>query len=160
MSSNDLLLQRGDANTAKIRCPVKTDSAYTPPPMNRHLFRHNTPLTGLIVAFAAAVAASAALRYGLMESDALHGVCAAASDDWRCAARRYAPHLFIDQRIGWLALSAGALAMATRIPVLVAVAVISGGAGLILYSADYAAAGLLLGLISLTSTRSRRRGAY
>ena len=39
-------------------------------------------------------------------------------------------------------------------------AVISGGAGLILYSADYAAAGLLLGLIALTSTRSRRSHAH
>lgn len=160
MSANDPLLQRGDANTAKIRCPVATDSAYTPPPMNRHLFHRNAPLTGLIIAFTAAVAASAALRYGLMESDALHGVCAAASDDWRCAARRYAPQLFIDQRIGWLALASGALAMATRIPALTALAVVSGGAGLILYSADYAAAGLLLGLVALTSTRSRRRGAH
>lgn len=160
MSSNDLLLQRGDANTAKIPCPVATDSAYTPAAMNRHLFHHNVPLTGLIVAFAAVVAASVALRYGLMESDALHGLCAAASDDWRCAARRYVPQLFIDQRIGWLALVAGALAMATRIPALAAAAVISGGAGLILYSADYAAAGLLLGLIALTSTRSRRGHAH
>lgn len=160
MSLNDLLLQRGDANTAKIRCPVATDSAYTPPPMNRHLFHRNTPVTGLIAAFAAAVAASAALRYGLMESDALHGLCAAASDDWRCAARRYVPQLFIDQRIGWLALVAGALAIATRIPALAATAVLSGGAGLILYSADYAAAGLLLGLIALTSNRSRRSHAH
>ncbi|MCQ9377617.1 hypothetical protein [Methyloversatilis sp. XJ19-49] len=128
--------------------------------MNRHLFHRNTPVTGLIVAFTAAVAASATLRYGLMESDVLHGLCAAASDDWRCAARRYAPQLFIDQRIGWLALAAGALAMATRIPMLAAVAVVSGGAGLILYSADYAAAGLLLGLIALASTRSRRSHAH
>lgn len=127
--------------------------------MNRHLFPRNAPLTGLIIAFTAAVAASAALRYGLMESDALHNLCAAANGDWRCAARRHAPQLFIDQRIGWLALSAGALAMATRIPVLAAVAVVSGGAGLILYSADYAAAGLLFGLIALTSSRSRRNGA-
>ncbi|MDP3874163.1 MAG: hypothetical protein Q8Q80_16010 [Methyloversatilis sp.] len=128
--------------------------------MNRHLFHRNAPLTGLIVAFAAAVAASAALRYGLMESDALHGLCAATSDDWRCAARRYAPQLFIDQRIGWLALASGALAVATRIPALTALAVVSGGAGLILYSADYAAAGLLLGLVALTSTRSRRNSAH
>ena len=104
------------------------------------------------VAFALAVAGSVALRYGLMESDALHGVCALANDDWRCLVRRWAPQIFIDHRIGWLALAAGVAAALARSRAMAKLALVGGGAGLVLYSTDHAAAGLLLGLIVLCPT--------
>ncbi len=106
----------------------------------------------LLVALALAVAGSVALRYGLMESDALHGVCALANDDWRCLVRRWAPQIFIDHRIGWLALVAGVAAALVRSRAMAKLALIGGGAGLVLYSTDHAAAGLLLGLIVLCPT--------
>jgi hypothetical protein len=127
--------------------------------MIRSLFRHTlqtAPGPKLLWALSAAVIASIAVRYALMESDALHAVCAAAGHDWRCVLRRWLPQLFIDQRIGWLALAAGLLSILTRHIALARVAIVSGGAGLILYSADYAAAGLLLGLIRIASHRSQR----
>ncbi|HEY9194013.1 MAG TPA: hypothetical protein VIO81_14185 [Methyloversatilis sp.] len=99
-----------------------------------------------------AVAGSVALRYGLMESDVLHGVCALANDDWRCLVRRWAPQIFIDHRIGWLALAAGVAAALARSRTLAKLALVGGGAGLVLYSTDHAAAGLLLGLIVLCSS--------
>ena len=112
----------------------------------------------LLVALALAVAGSVALRYGLMESDALHGVCALANDDWRCLVRRWAPQMFIDHRIGWLALAAGVAAALARSQALAKLALVGGGAGLVLYSTDHAAAGLLLGLIVLCPTaRSGRQ---
>lgn len=130
--------------------------------MARSLLRPNAvspPGLPLLLAFAAAALAAIALRYGLMESDALHAVCASANEDWRCDVRRWAPQLFIQHRIGWLALAAGVLALPTGNRLLANIAVVGGAAGLVLYSADYAAAGLLLGLIARLSPRSRKRRA-
>jgi hypothetical protein len=113
------------------------------------------PGAALLGTLALATLTSIALRYGLMESDLLHGLCAVSDDDWRCMTRRWAPQIFMDQRIGWLALAAGALAWLPAWPLarraLAGLALVSGAAGLVLYSADAAAAGLLLGLITLMS---------
>lgn len=130
--------------------------------MARPLLRSDTfspPGLPLLLALSAAALAAIALRYGLMESDALHAVCASANEDWRCYIRRWAPQLFIQHRIGWLALAAGLLAMPTGSRLLANIAVIGGAAGLVLYSADHAAAGLLLGLIARLSPGSRGRRA-
>lgn len=102
--------------------------------------------TGLLAALALAIAVSAGLRYGLMESDLLHGLCASATGDWRCTVRQWAPQLFMHERIGLAALALGVLALITRLRPLAALAVLAGGAGLVLYAADFAAVGLLLGL--------------
>ncbi len=101
---------------------------------------------GLLAALALAIAVSAGLRYGLMESDLLHGLCAGSTDDWRCAVRQWAPQLFMHERIGLAALALGVLALITRLRPLAALAVLAGGAGLVLYAADFAAVSLLLGL--------------
>lgn len=103
----------------------------------------------LLIALLVAGAASAGLRYGLMESDLLHGLCAGGADDWRCLVRRVAPQLFMQERIGVLALAAGALALLLRYALVARLAVVAGAAGLVLYSADFAAVGLLAGLLVL-----------
>lgn len=103
----------------------------------------------LLIALTVAAAASAGLRYGLMESDLLHGLCAGGADDWRCLVRRFAPQLFMQERVGVLALAAGALALLLRYAFVARLAVVAGAAGLVLYSADFAAVGLLAGLLAL-----------
>ncbi|WP_304002652.1 hypothetical protein [Methyloversatilis discipulorum] len=103
----------------------------------------------LLIALLVTAAASAGLRYGLMESDLLHGLCAGGADDWRCLVRRVAPQLFMQERIGVLALAAGALALLLRYALVARLAVVAGAAGLVLYSADFAAVGLLAGLLVL-----------
>jgi hypothetical protein len=160
------LLQRGDANTPKMSPVVVTDGAYrlmdTRPRKTEHSAEPWRPGATLLGTLALAALASIALRYGLMESDALHTLCASSDEDWRCLTRRWAPQIFMDQRIGWLALAAGALSwlpagtLARR--ALAVLALVSGVAGLVLYSADFAAAGLLLGLITLMSGPASRTG--
>lgn len=97
---------------------------------------------------------SLVLRYGFMQSDVLHGVCATTLEDWRCIVRFWAPQLFVDHRIGWLALAAGVLALLLHRRSVAALAVLAGAAGLVLYSADVSGVGLLLGLIVLSSPPS------
>jgi hypothetical protein len=104
-------------------------------------------LAAVFLSFAGALA----IRYGLMQSDTLGALCAGGTDDCRCALRTWLPQLFIDQRIGWLALASGALALLSGSRPFARIALLSGAAGLVLYSTDYAAAGLLLGLLVLVS---------
>ncbi|MBL8468349.1 MAG: hypothetical protein JNM73_11105 [Methyloversatilis discipulorum] len=103
----------------------------------------------LLIALLVAAAASAGLRYGLMESDLLHGLCASGADDWRCLVRRIAPQLFMQERVGLFALAVGVLALLLRHAFVARLAVVAGAAGLVLYSADFAAVGLLAGLLAL-----------
>lgn len=103
----------------------------------------------LLIALLVAAAASAGLRYGLMESDLLHGLCASGADDWRCLIRRIAPQLFMQERVGLFALAVGVLALLLRQAFVARLAVVAGAAGLVLYSADFAAVGLLAGLLAL-----------
>lgn len=103
----------------------------------------------LLIALLVAAAASAGLRYGLMESDLLHGLCASGADDWRCLVRRIAPQLFMHERVGLFALAVGLLALLLRQALVARLAVVAGAAGLVLYSADFAAVGLLAGLLVL-----------
>jgi len=162
-----MLLQRGDANTSKKRRVTVTDGAYRS--MNTHTRKAEVnaepwrPGAALAVTVALAALSSIALRYGLMESDVLHALCAASGDDWRCVMRRWAPQIFMDQRIGWLALAAGVLSWLPAWPLagraLASLALVSGAAGLVLYSADFAAAGLLLGLMMLMSGAAGRTDA-
>lgn len=158
-----VLLQRGDANTSKMSPVAVTDGAYKL--MNTRPCKAEDDAgsrwlgSALLATLALTTLAGIALRYGLMESDALHAVCASAGEDWRCLTRRWAPQIFIDQRIGWLALAAGALSRPLASRALGHLALVSGAAGLVLYSAEPAAAGLLLGLIGLISLPSAGAGA-
>lgn len=111
--------------------------------------------SSLLAALVLSIVLAAGLRYGLMESDLLHGLCAAGADDWRCTVRQWAPQLFMHERVGLAALALGVLALLTRLRPLAALAVLAGGAGLVLYAADGAAVGLLLGLfVRLTGGRA------
>lgn len=137
-----------------------TDSAYRSMNTRSRKTKDNAepwrPGAALLVTVALATLSSIALRYGLMESDVLHALCAPSDEEWRCVTRRWAPQLFMDQRLGWLALAAGAFSWPLASRALAGLALVSGAAGLVLYSADFAAAGLLLGLITLASGQSSR----
>lgn len=108
----------------------------------------------LLIALAAVFAACAALRYGVMESDLLHLLCASSDNDPRCVLRTLAPHVFMHERVGLAALAFGSAALLFRSPAVAAMAVLAGGGGLVLYAADYAAVGLLLGLFVRLAARS------
>lgn len=108
----------------------------------------------LLIALVAVAAACATLRYGVMESDLLHGLCATGGEDLRCLLRRTAPLLFMQERLGLTALALGSAALLFRSRAVASAAVIAGVAGLILYAADYAVVGLLLGAFVLLARPS------
>ena len=107
------------------------------------------------LAFLIAVVISAQLlRHGLVEPAALSARCDAAPwQGWDCRLRSLTVQLFVEQRIGFVALSAGAAALALRSQALAWLGLGSGAAGLVLYSAGPAAPGLLLGALVLVRAR-------
>ncbi|WP_018411322.1 hypothetical protein [Methyloversatilis thermotolerans] len=109
----------------------------------------------LMVAVALVAALALTLRYGFMQSDALLNLCATDTRDWRCAVRGMGPHLFMEERLGWLALAFAATAVLLRARALAMAAVLTGVAGMVLYAADQAAIAFLAGLWCLIN----RRGA-
>ena len=100
---------------------------------------------------AAAIAAgamAAALRYGLIEYEAIRDFCAAASASWPCEARGVMiVALMNTPALGLAALALGLLALFGNCRVLTVAAVVTGALGLILYNAGLGACGLLLGAL-------------
>ena len=110
----------------------------------------------VLVAFAVALA----LRHTVVEPAALaHGCDPNPWAGW-CAPRTLLLQTFVEQRIGWLALAAGIAASCLRRAPrlqrwLVGVALACGCAGLILYSYEPSAVGVLLAALSLIGMRNR-----
>jgi len=100
-------------------------------------------------AVAAVIVAAAAVRYGLMQNDALAVACARQSDDALCVARAAFPQLFMHDRLGWLAFAGGALAFMFARPKLGWIAVGLGAGGLVLYCYDLSAVGAVLGMAAV-----------
>lgn len=93
----------------------------------------------------AAFALALLTRHGLVEPADWTARCDAAP--WSaapCVVRSVVVQTFVDQRIGWVALIFGLLASVWRSRLLAGLGLASGAAGLVLYSAGPAAAGLLL----------------
>lgn len=92
------------------------------------------------------------LRYGVIENDLLPRNCdaGAVSDPaWQCALKWGLVQTFHDQRLGWFSLACGLGAFALSCRRLAWAGWLSGIAGLVLYSYDYAAVGALSALLVL-----------
>jgi hypothetical protein len=109
---------------------------------------------GPAAAFAAGLAAGAALRFGVVEADGMGARCLTVAD-LACAARAATVAAFTDLRLGLLALALSAAAFKTRHRTLAAGALAAGGAGLVLYNAVPAAGAVLLAALAV-SGGSRR----
>jgi len=95
-----------------------------------------------------ALAAGWAARHGLVEPADLTARCDAAP--WGsavCRLRSAVVQAFVEQRLGWLALAAGALATVLRWRWLAWLGLAAAGAGLVLYCAGLSAAGGLLSML-------------
>lgn len=100
-----------------------------------------------ISVLAAAVAAGAAVRYGLIEFKAIRDFCAADMSA-PCQLRSHVMIALMDTpALGLLALGLGFLALFGDRRALVIAAIVTGGFGLFLYNTGLAACGLLLGAL-------------
>jgi hypothetical protein len=100
---------------------------------------------GLVVV----LAATAALRFLLIEPHEIGHLCLQTDAPWWCAAREGVAITFRTQAFGWLSLAAGLWAWWRSDARWAAVAMLVGAGGLMLYNTDLAAPGVLLGIIAL-----------
>lgn len=108
---------------------------------------------GLVVV----LAATAALRFLLIEPHEIGHLCLQAEAPWWCAARSGLAAVFRTQAFGVASLAAGGWAWWRGDARWAAAAMLIGAAGLMLYNTNLAAPGVLLGIIALA--REARREA-
>jgi hypothetical protein len=99
--------------------------------------------------FVVVLAATAALRFLLIEPHEIGHLCLQTDAPWWCAARGGIATAFRSQAFGWASLAAGLWAWWRRDARWAAVAMLVGAAGLMLYNTNLAAPGVLLGVIVL-----------
>jgi len=100
------------------------------------------------------------LRYGVLEAGVLRSDCGTTFADGLqgvCLAKWLLVQSFMQQRLGWLSLALGLAAFVLRRRPLAWGGWISGLAGLVLYSFDYAAVGALLSLLVLARGSAQDR---
>ena len=102
-----------------------------------------------MVFLAGALGFSLWARYGLIESISVAALCNATSVPLSCSVRDYVIATTVLPLWGYIALAAGGLAMFTRRFDLTVLALVTGAIGLVLYAGAPAAAGFLLGWITL-----------
>lgn len=97
-----------------------------------------------------------ALRHGLVEPETWAARCDAEPwGGWRCVLRSATVQTFAAQRLGTVALTLSLLATLVRWRWLAAAGLMTGGAALVLYSADLGAPAVLLaGLVLVSSATS------
>ncbi len=101
-----------------------------------------------IVAVASALAAGAAVRYGVIEYKAVHNLCVADTVSWPCEVRSLViVTLMNTPALGLLALSLGLVSLLGNRRALIIPALVSGALGLFLYNTELGACGLLLGAL-------------
>jgi hypothetical protein len=99
----------------------------------------------LVLIFACGLAGAAGVRYGLIETPQLAWACSGAVHPWWCPVREGLILALRYQAMGALAAFAGFAALFAGQRRAAALAVGLGGAGLLLYAPELAAAGLLAG---------------
>lgn len=98
------------------------------------------------------------LRYGLFEAGVFPTSCGMALADGLeglCLGKWALMQTFAQERLGWVSLVAGAAAFALRSVPLAGLGWVSGIAGLVLYSYDFAAVGVLLSLLVFVRRAAR-----
>lgn len=111
-----------------------------------------TSLIALAALVAAVTAAALAARYQIIQPADAALACQSATAPWWCGLRAGLVALFPWSGFGWVSVAAGVLALAWRPAG--GLALCAGAAGLVLYDAETAAVGVVLGLIAVS-----RRGA-
>lgn len=97
----------------------------------------------------AVLAATAALRFLLIEPHEIGHLCLESDAPWWCGVRSGVVAAFRSQAFGWLSLAAGLWAWWKADVRWAAVAMLVGAAGLMLYNTNLAAPGVLFGVIAL-----------
>lgn len=109
------------------------------------------------IAVAAAFALAAAIRYAVIEPEAIAHLCESHDAPWWCVVRAGAVAVFATHAPGIAALAAGVVATFSRRSSWALAAACLGAAGLALYAAGTGAIGFLLGVLVLA--RSPGSGA-
>ena len=112
-----------------------------------------------MVFLAGALGFSLWARYGLIESMSVATLCNATSVPMRCIVRDYVIATTILPLWGYIALVAGAIAVFSRRFDVTVLTLVSGAIGLVLYAGATAAAGFLLGWITLAGLIARAPSA-
>lgn len=118
--------------------------------MNRPLYRPNARQTVCLVVIAAvALGYGFYLRYLVIENSAVGIACDSGPMTWTCANRRTAIALFKPEVFGWVALGAALLNLLRPSVVLWGIALLAGGAGIVLYNVSLSALAVALLMLSL-----------
>ena len=103
--------------------------------MSRPLFRPNRRQAACLAALAlAALTYGFVMRYRVIEQSAVGIACEGGGANWLCANRRTAIALFTPQVFGIVALGAALLNLLRPSVVFWALALLAGGAGIVLYN--------------------------
>ena len=120
--------------------------------MARRAFRPSAGQAILLLAIgAASIGAALYVRYRIIEMSAIGLACDGGEWGWRCDVRKTASMLFNNSIFGYAALIAAVLNLLRPSVVLLAIALIAGGAGVVLYNAGLC--GLALALLILSFAR-------
>lgn len=114
------------------------------------------PFVFLTVSVTIAAALAAALRFFVIEPEALAHLCGAAGAPWWCVPRAAAIAAFSTGALALAAVGAGVAAIVTRRPGAGLFAACLGAAGLVLYAVEAGAVAFLAGLLALARPRAVR----
>ncbi|MFT4102088.1 MAG: hypothetical protein QM674_13820 [Burkholderiaceae bacterium] len=103
----------------------------------------------MAMTLALSLALALALRHFAVEPPAIGHACDVARWQGWCAARTTLLMTFQHQQLGWIALVLGALALLTRRGAIGHAGLVFGCLGIVLYSYDSAAFGLLASMLAL-----------
>ena len=113
------------------------------------------PLILTWTAVAAVLGLALALRYLLVEPHAMGHLCDLGDGPWWCYFRLAVILTFSIGGLGFVSLGAGIVSLFRRSRTAAVAAMLVGTAGLVLYNADSAAIGFLLGMIQLARLAPR-----
>ena len=111
------------------------------------------------LSIAITLAVAAFLRFQIVEPEQVAHLCGAGAAPWWCTLRAAVIGAFASHALAVLAVGAGAVAVLTRRSGVAVAAACLGSAGLVLYSVEPGAVGLLLGLLALARPRHREPSA-